>query len=92
MNDDQRNSLKVISDSNKNSGKAIVLNNQLENIKEVSARSLGNALKRISGAYAVIIDGTATPLTINVAEESGVKIIVASNFSITSSKINLLSL
>ncbi len=92
LNEDQKEVLKVISDSNKNSGKAIVLNNQLENIKEISARSLGTALKRINGAYAVIIDGTATPLAINVAEESGLKIIVASNFSIESSKINLMSL
>ena len=92
LNEDQKNSLKVISDSNKNSGKAVVLNNQLEKVKEVSARSLGTALKRIDGAYALVIDGTATPLVINVAEESGVKIIVASNFSITSSKVNLMSL
>lgn len=92
LNDDQRNSLKIISDDNKGSGKAIVLNNQFEKIKEVSARSLGTVLKSINGVYALIVDGTATHLAINVAEESGVKIIVASNFSTTSSKINLLSL
>jgi DNA primase len=92
LNTDQKEALKIIADSNKNTNKAIILDNQLEKIKEVSAKGLGSALKRIDGAYALVIDGTATPLIINVAEDVGVKVIVASNFSVTSSKINLLSL
>jgi DNA primase len=92
LNTDQKEALKIIADSNKNTNKAIILDNQLEKIKEVSAKGLGSALKKIDGAYALVIDGTATPLIINVAEDVGVKVIVASNFSVTSSKINLLSL
>jgi DNA primase len=92
LNTNQKEALKIIADSNKNTNKAIILDNQLEKIKEVSAKGLGSALKRIDGAYALVIDGTATPLIINVAEDVGVKVIVASNFSVTSSKINLLSL
>ncbi len=92
LSNENKTKLREVSDSIKGTGKAIVLNDQFEQIKDISARSLGTALKRIDGAHVIVIDGTATPLVIKIAEESEIKVIAASNFSTTSSKINLLSL
>ena len=77
---------------NRGSGKAIFLNNSLEEIKSVSEKSLGNALRRISEKpYVIIIDGTANQGTINSIEESGTKILVAKNFTTTDTDIELMS-
>jgi len=84
--------LKEISDKNKGKGKAILLDKQLREIKEVSARSLGSMLKKVDDTYAIVIDGTVTGSVIKIAEEANVKVIVASNFATTDTKINLLSL
>jgi DNA primase len=85
--------LKEISDSNSGTGKAIILDEKLQEIKKVSEKSVSSALKRIrEKPFAIVMDGTATPAVISAVEESGCKIIVAKNFSSTSSNIELLSL
>ena len=84
--------LKKISDKNKGTGKAVLLDKDLNEVKKVSARSLNTALKKIENIYAIIIDGTATQTMIKSAEEVKSQIIVAKNFSTTDTKIKLLSL
>jgi len=85
--------LKKFSDDNQGSGKAILLNSKLEEIKKVSAKGLSGSLKRMDDKPAVVvIDGTVTSSIISAAEESHVNVIVAKNFATTDTKIKLLSL
>ena len=88
-----RETLKAISNEIKGTGKAVVLDRNFERLKEVSAKTVSTVLKRLSeNPYALIIDGQATSSLISSAEESNVKVIMASNFGATSDKIQLLSL
>jgi DNA primase len=88
-----REKLKKISDKNKGSGKAILLDSNLEEIKQISAKTLGNSLKRGNVSPSIIIvDGNVTGSMIETAEDSHVQLIVANNFSATSNKVKLLSL
>jgi DNA primase len=85
--------LKEILDKNQGTGKAVVLNESFEEIKNGSARGLGNLLRKLdSKPYAIVIDGTVTSSIINYAEEAACQIIVARNFTTTDTKIKLLSL
>mgnify|MGYP001368602541 CR=1 FL=1 len=85
--------LKEISEANKGSSKAIMLNDKLEEMKKVSARSLGGSLKKIEGnLYALVVDSTVTKPMITSAEEKNVQVIVGKNFGTTDTKIKLLSL
>lgn len=84
--------LKSLSQKNKGSGKAILLNDSLEEMKSVSAKALTITIKKSKDApFAIIVDGTATPPTISAAEERGVEFIVAKNFTTTDTKIDLMS-
>ena len=84
--------LKELSEKNQDSGKAILLDSELNEIKQVSAKGLGVALKKADATPSVIvIDGTATNAIISASEESGVQAIVAKNFATTDTKIKLLS-
>ena len=88
-----REKLKEISNNNDGSGKAVLLDKNFKEIKNVSSRSLSSALKGIDkDIYAIVLDGTVTNSVIKGAEEKNTKIIVGKNFSATSSKIELLSL
>ena len=84
--------LKEISDKNKGTGKAVLLDKDLNEIKKVSARSLSASLKKTKNIYTIIIDGVVTQTMIKSAEEANVQLIAANNFSTTSSEIKLLSL
>jgi len=93
LDDEKKNKLRELTEKNKKSGKAILLDNYLKEIKKVSAKSLSSSLKRSHQKPAVlVIDGTVTNPIINSAEESGVQLIVANNFATTETKIKLLSL
>ncbi len=88
-----REKLKKISGKNKGSGKAILLDSNFEEIKQISAKTLGSFLKRGNDSpIFIIVDGNVTGSTIETAENSHVQVIVANNFSATSNKIKLLSL
>lgn len=92
LSNEDKEKLKKVFASNEGSGKAIFLNDSLEEFKSVSARGLGGALKRLDEKPVVIIvDGTATSSTISAAEEEGIQVIVAKNFTATSNKIQMLS-
>ena len=91
--DDDKKELRKLSSEIKDSGKALILDENMKVLKEVSARAASSALKRIDGKpYAVIIDGAVTGSLIDASEEAGIKAIMAANFSATSDKIQLLSL
>ncbi len=91
--DDDKKKLRELSSEIKDSGKALILDGNVKVLKEVSARATSSALKRIEGKpYAIIIDGAVTGSLIDAAEEVGIKAIMATNFSATSDKIQLLSL
>lgn len=90
---DDKAKLKKISDSNKGSDKAVILNRKFEEIKSVSSRTVSGALRKLDEApYAIVIDGIVTGSVIDAAEDAGIKIIVGSNFNATSERIQLLSL
>ena len=93
VKDNEKDKLKDFSAKVKGTGKAVLLNNGFEEVKEVSARNITTTMKKITEKpYALILDGTATPAIISSAEEMGIRIIVASNFSATSEKIQMMSL
>jgi len=84
--------IKEIADSVKGTNKAVFLNENLEEIKSVSAKDSAGTLRRLRGKpMAIVIDGTATNILISSAEEAGVKVIVAKNFTTTDTKIELMS-
>ena len=73
------------------SAKAIVLDNNLNEIKSVSVRGLSASLKRMKEVGAVVMDGTTTSTLIKIAEQAGCKAIVARNFTSTDTSMKLLS-
>lgn len=84
--------LKEISDKNQGSGKAIILNENLEEIKKVSTRAISSTLRRVNEKpFAIVIDGTVNSGIIESAEESKVVVIAAKNFTTTNTNIELLS-
>ena len=88
----EREKLEELSKKNQKSGKAILLDEKLEEIKAVPARGLSGALKRMRNKpFAIIIDGTVTKGVITSAEEANTKVIAAKNFATTDTKIELLS-
>ena len=93
LNSDMKNKLKDISKKNKNSEKAVLLDENLNEIKKISVKALASSLKRMrEKPQIIVIDGSATNSIIWACEESDVQIIVASNFTTTDTKIKLLSL
>jgi len=93
LSEDNKNKLKEISKNNQGSGKAIILDDKLEEIKSISTRSLISFLRKSkSNPLAIIIDGTVTSSIIQIAEEIHCKVLVAKNFSTTDTNIELLSL
>ena len=93
LSENEKSILKKIFDKTKGTKKVAILDKNFNELKEVSARSVGMSLKRVRGRpYALIVDGTVTSSMLRSAEESNCKIIVAKNFSTTDTKIKLLSL
>jgi len=93
LSENNKNKLKEISKNNQGSGKAIILNDKLEEIKSISTRSLISFLRKSKpNPLAIIIDGTVTSSIIQIAEEIHCKVLVAKNFATTDTNIELLSL
>jgi DNA primase len=93
LDTEDKKKLKEIARENEGSGKAILLDSSLREIKKISTKSLKSMLKRIRNKpKAIIIDGIATNSIISSAEEAGCKAIVAKNFATTDTKIKLLGL
>ncbi|PIO07220.1 hypothetical protein COU59_03710 [Candidatus Pacearchaeota archaeon CG10_big_fil_rev_8_21_14_0_10_34_12] len=93
FNDEGKEKLREISRKLEGTGKAIVLDSNMEEITTISAKTLGTSLKRLDKSpFAIVIDGNVTKTVISTAEEMNVRAIVGKNFSATSEKIKLLSL
>jgi DNA primase len=93
LSEKDREKLKELSDKNKGSGKAILLDEKLEEIKKIAAKTIGSALRRMRKKPSVmIIDGTVTSGTIRAAKEAGCQVIAAKNFAATDKDIEMLSL
>ena len=92
LSDAETEKLEKIFKGNEGSGKAIILDENLEEMRAVTVKTLVGTLNRISKKpKAIVIDGTVTSSVIGAAEDVGCKNIVAKNFSATSNNINLLS-
>ena len=89
----EKEKLKALSDKNKGSGKAILLDSSLNEMKNIPAKTLGGTLRRMRSKPSIIIfDGIVTSSTVRAAEDAGIQAIVAKNFATTDTKIQLLSL
>jgi len=93
LTSDDKRKLKEIAGENEGSGKSILLDSSLKEIKKVSTKTLAGTLRRLrEKPIVMIIDGIATNPIINSAEEAGCKAIVAKNFATTDTNVKLLSL
>jgi len=89
----KREKLGAVLEKLRGTGKAVILNESLEEIKEVSVKSIGGILRKIrENPFAIVLDGTATAPLIKAAEEAGAKIIIAKNFATTDTNLELVSL
>ncbi|HTY43941.1 MAG TPA: DNA primase DnaG [Patescibacteria group bacterium] len=87
-----RKKLEEIANGNEGTGKAVLLDNSLKEIKNVSVKLLSGSLNRMREKPSVIIiDGSATIPIIRAAEDANVKVISAKNFGTTDTKIQLMS-
>ena len=93
LSEKDKEKLKELSDENKGTDRAIILDESLEEIKRVSVKSLNSILRRLrENPSVIIIDGTVTGSIIKAAEEAKCQAIVAKNFATTDTNIQLLSL
>ncbi len=92
LNDENKATLKEISKDIEGTGKAILLDSALGELKDISAKSVSGSLKRTRGVAIIVMDGVATNAIIRASEEVNVKVIVAKNFQTTDTNIKLLSL
>lgn len=85
--------LEELSSENAGSSKALILDENLKEMKAVSVKTLVGTLRRIQRQpRALVIDGTVTSGMIEAAEEVGCAAIVAKNFAASSKNIQMLSL
>jgi len=92
LDEEKKQRIKEIFDKNKNSSKAILLDENLEVLNETTIRSISNTLRRMRKQPTIIVvGGSATNYLITAAEDAKVKVIVASKFTTTNTNIKLLS-
>ena len=89
----EKEKLKETFNEVRGSKNAVLLDSNLEAIKHTSVSDLSFALRRTrKKVYSIVMDGTATPLVIHLAEDAGCKNLVATNFAFSGeTKINLMS-
>jgi DNA primase len=93
LSGEDKEKLKEISKKNQGTGKAVLLNESLEEIKSLSVKSLVGYLRKGGiKPFVIIIDDIATGPIVLAAEDTGVKVLVAKNFSTTNTRLQLLSL
>jgi DNA primase len=92
LSNEEKEKLKKILKETENSGKAILLDESLKEIREISSRGFGGSLRRVNEKpYAIVLDGTVTSSVIEAAEDAGCQVLVAKSFAATSNNIQLLS-
>jgi len=89
----EKDALKKLAKQISGSGNALVVNEQLETIEEMSAKKVSGSIRRLrkDKPFAVIIDATVTGGMLNAIQESGCQAVVAKLFSTTDTELNLLS-
>jgi len=92
LSKEDKSKLKKLSDENQGTGKAILLDKSLNEIKKVSAKGLNSALRKTDNVHTVVIDGIVTSTIIRASEDAKCQVIVANNFATTDTNIKLLSL
>jgi DNA primase len=93
LTEEKKKILKEILKENEGKGRGVILNSSLKEIKTVSLKTLAPTLNKLrERPTALVIDGIATTPIILSAEDAGCKVIVAKNFSMTDTKVKLLSL
>ena len=93
LDEKKKQKLREISNEIQGTGKAIFLDENLEEMKQSSSRGIGMTLKKVSVTPAIIVmDGVVTSSVTSSAEEAGVKVIVAKSFATSDTTIKLLSL
>ncbi len=93
FSEDDKKKLKQFSSEIDSTGKAILLDNNMEKSKEISVKGLSNFLKRRSNDLkAIAMDGTVTNSVIKSAEEAGCQAIMAKNFASSDTNMKLFSL
>ena len=87
-----KDKIKEISKSNEGSGKAVLLDASLNELKSISAKTVASSLSRLrENPVVIVLDGNVTGSIISAAEDAGVQVIAAKNFSATSDSIQMLS-
>ena len=89
---DNKKELSKISKMLGRTGKAVLLDKNLKELKSISQKSVSGSLGRIRDVSIIVVDGSATNGMIRAAEDYGIQAIVAKNFQTTDTKIKLLSL
>lgn len=93
LDDNEKKKLKEMMKEIEGSKSALLLDNNLDVIREVSSNAIGSSLLRSrKKVFAIVMDGIVTAGIIRYAEEKDVKVIAARNFGSTETKIKLLSL
>jgi len=89
---DFKNKIRKMAQEIRDTDKAIFLGADLEEIKKVPAKDVAISLKKLrERPSAIMIDGTATNNIIMAAEDAGVRLIAARNFTTTDTRIELVS-
>jgi len=92
LDEEKKSKLKEIENKNNGTEKAILLDENLNEIKKISIKGLKNSLRRLDKKPSVIlIDGTATSVIIETSEEIGCKLLIAKNFATRNTSMKLLS-
>jgi len=93
INQDLKEKIKSLGKEIKDTKKALILDNSLNKLKEVSSKTLSIIINKIKERpEIVLIDGNATIPIITACEKRKVNVIAARSFSSTNTFINLLSL
>lgn len=93
LDEKKKQTLRELSNEIQGTGKAIFLNENLEEIRQGSSRGIGITLKKVPVSPAIIVmDGVVTSSVTSAAEEAGVQAIVAKSFATSDTTIKLLSL
>jgi DNA primase len=93
LDENKKQKLREISNEIEGTGKAVFLDENLEEMKQTSSRGIGITLKKVPVAPAIIVmDGIVTGSVTSAAEEAGVQVIVAKSFATSDTTIKLLSL
>lgn len=93
LDEESKTKLREFAKSHEEKERAIIVDENIEKIKNVSVKSLNSSLRHIDKTpLALIVYGTITPAVMKLAEEAGCSAVIAKNFSTTDTNLELMSL